>query len=146
MARRSYSFARPNQDDGENITRLELSDDGAFTYSEEWCTYAWNVAKSAKGRWELSGDELTLHVEESENYHLTPPTVLKAVRREGAFDFGGGTVVTLVASRSQKREDASQNREDASHDREDASQKHELEREVENFERSVNIAPSKLVK
>ncbi|MBX3225163.1 MAG: lipocalin family protein [Labilithrix sp.] len=139
MARRSYSFARPNQDDGENITRLELSDDGAFTYSEEWCTYAWNVAKSAKGRWELSGDELTLHVEESENYHPTPPTILKAVRREGAFDFGGGTVVTLVASRSQSREDASQ-------DREDASQKHELEREVENFERSVNIAPSKLVK
>lgn len=142
MARRCYYSARPNQDDGENINRLELSDDGEFTYSEEWCTYAWNIGKSAKGRWELTADELTLHVEESEIYNLTPPTILKAVRRQGGFDLGGGVVVTLVASPTN----TSPKHEDASQEREDASQKHEFEREAEKFERSLHIAPSKLVK
>lgn len=142
MARRCYYSARPNQDDGENIYRLELSDDGEFTYSEEWCTYAWNIGKSAKGRWELTADELTLHVEESEIYNLTPATILKAARRQGGFDLGGGVVVTLVASPTN----TSPKPEDASQEREDASQKHEFEREAEKFERSLHIAPSKLVK
>ncbi|MBN9162987.1 MAG: hypothetical protein BGO98_17380 [Myxococcales bacterium 68-20] len=142
MARRCYYSAQPNQDDGENIYRLELSDDGEFSYSEEWCTYAWNISKSAKGRWALTADELTLHVEESEIYNLTPPTTLKAVRRQDAFELGGGVVVTLVASPTN----TSPKHEDASLEHEDASQKHELEREAEMFERSLRIAPSKLVK
>ncbi len=128
MTKRSYYCEQPNPNEGESITRLELSDDGGFVYSDEWCTYAWHITKKAKGRWEQTGDVLTLHVEESEIYGVTPPAILQAVQNGDAYDFGNATVVTLVPPPD------------------DASQRREAELEEQKFKRSINIKPSKLVK
>jgi hypothetical protein len=128
MAKRSYSCEQPNPNEGEDIIRLELSDDRRFVYSWEWCTYAWHVIKEAEGRWEQRGDVLTLHVEKSELYGLTPPATLKAVQRGDTYDFGNATVVVLVPPPD------------------DPYQRREAELEEQKLKQSMNVKPSKLVK
>ncbi len=125
MGTRTYSCEEPSGQEGELITRLQLSDDETFVYSWEWCTYAWHIVKEAKGRWEETGTTLSLHVEESEIHGISPPVTMTAVQRDGDYHFANGRILTPPV---------------------DEGQRHEALLEQQKFERSLNIKPSKLVK
>jgi hypothetical protein len=127
MGMRSYFREEPSGQEGERVTRLELSDDGRFVYSTEWCTWAWNIRKDAKGRWEQRGSELTLHIEESEIDGLAPPLVLRAILRAELCEFSPDDCLTQLEPRD------------------DPFQRREAELEEEKFQRSLRIRPSKLV-
>jgi hypothetical protein len=129
LAKCSYSRELPNPNEGETITRLELEDDGRFVYTRERRAYAAShIYEKIAGRWTRTEAALTLHVEESDIYDITPPATLTAMRRGNFYDFEDALVAPLVPVRD------------------DPYLRRDFELEEQQFKRSLKIKPSKLVR